>query len=155
MIFCGRCWFYVPNMPAKNREKIQPLGPIFVTLCLQGNLTLFSTKLVLAHQAYIGGAPCWGWAWLGGGLSGARAPGHPQPCPNKLFPPNLPHFHQFEPFSSNFFDKFGSFWWIWGRFGGKEGEILLFLTWAGTGQTCSSTFVHASSWPNFAFVMGE
>ena len=51
-------------MPAKNREKIQPLGPIFKTLCLQGNLTLFSTKLVLAHQAYRGGAPCWGWAWL-------------------------------------------------------------------------------------------
>lgn len=35
---------------------------------------------------------------------------------------------------------------------GKEGVVLPFVTWAGTGQTCSSTFVHASSWPNTVLV---
>jgi hypothetical protein len=28
-IFCGRCSFFVPNMGAKNREKVQLLGHIF------------------------------------------------------------------------------------------------------------------------------
>ncbi len=27
------------------------------------------------------------------------------------------------------------------------------MTWAGIGQTCSSMFVHASSWPNTVLVM--
>jgi hypothetical protein len=36
---------------------------------------------------------------------------------------------------------------------GKEGVVLPFVTWAGTGQACSSTFVHASSWPNTVLVM--
>jgi hypothetical protein len=40
-----------------------------------------------------------GWGWLGGA----------QALPNRLLPPNLPHFHQFELLSSNFFDKLGSF----------------------------------------------
>ena len=35
----------------------------------------------------------------------------------------------------------------------ERGVVLPFVTWAGTCQTCSWTFVHASSWPNTAFVM--
>ena len=35
----------------------------------------------------------------------------------------------------------------------KEGVILSFMTWAGIGQTCSSTFAHASSCPNTVLVM--
>ena len=124
-------------MPAKNREKIQPLGPIFKTLCLQGNLTLFSTKLVLAHQAYIGGAPCWGWAWHGwGGLSGAR-PGTPSLAPTSFSTQispifiNSSRFHQFFLINSDLFDEFG------GDLVGKRGEILLFLTRYGGGASAS------------------
>lgn len=72
-------------MPGKNREKIQPLGHFFGTLCLQGKFTHFSTKLEMAHQAYIGGAPCWGMA------------GAPPGTPQQAAPPKS------APFSSNFF----------------------------------------------------
>ncbi|RHN38500.1 hypothetical protein MtrunA17_Chr0c01g0489131 [Medicago truncatula] len=85
-------------MPAKNPAKIQPLSHFFGTLCLQGKFTHFSTKLEMAHQAYIGGAPCWG-------MAGAP----PQALPNRLLPLNLPHFHQFELLSSIFFDKLATF----------------------------------------------
>ena len=99
-------------MPAKNRGTTQPLGHFFGTLCLQGKFTFFSTKLELAHQAYIGGAPCWGMAGHGWGLSGAR-PGtlnhsptscSPQICPIFI---NLSRFHQFFLIYSNLFDEFG------------------------------------------------
>ena len=87
----------------------------------------------------------WGTVW--------GAPRHPQAPGNKLLPPNLPHFHQFELFSSNFFDKFSPSKAQPIPQRGKEGVVLPFVTWAGTGQACSSTFVHASSWPNTVLVM--
>ena len=111
-----RCCFYVPNMPAKNRGKIQPLGHIFGTLCLQGKFTPFSTKLEMAHQTYIGGAACWGMAGHGWACLGAvwGAPRHPQPFPNKQTCPifiNLSRFHQIFLINSDLLMNLGGIWW--------------------------------------------
>jgi hypothetical protein len=61
-----------------------------------GSLSIYRGSCLLGH----------GWAWLGmpgGCLGGAQAP---PAIPQQA---NLPHFHQFELFSSNLFDKFRSF----------------------------------------------
>ena len=103
-------------MPAKNRGKTQPLGHIFGTLCLQGKLTPFSTKLEMAHQTYIGGAACWGMAGHGWGLSGGR-PGTPRPlvtsCSPQICPIfiNLSCFHQIFLINSDLLMNLGGIWW--------------------------------------------
>ncbi|RHN38539.1 hypothetical protein MtrunA17_Chr0c01g0489641 [Medicago truncatula] len=70
----------------KNRGQIQPLSHFFGTLCLQGKFTLFSTKLEMAHQAYIGGAPCWGMAGHGWGTVWG-APRQPPATKKQAAPP--------------------------------------------------------------------
>jgi len=62
----------------------------------------------------------------GGCLGGAQAP------PATAQQANMPHFHQFEPFSSNLFDKFGSFDEFGGDLVGKR-----CCSWAGQPQAKS------------------
>ena len=113
--FLWEMLFLCPQHACKKSRKNSTSRSLFRDFMPAGKIHPLCYKTGIGTSSIYRGSTLLGHGW--GAVWGA--PRHPQAVTSKLLPPNLPHFHQFEPFSSNFFDKFGSFWWIWGRFGGK------------------------------------